>query len=103
MKRHVKSVNGAWPNIDALLDLQPIPYLYAHNDPLVIALHMFSYTRPGGTFDHPELRTVHKLVAEKIFGQSIRGAGNGRRIVYAKAIDGAGANAVARLSVVVAN
>jgi len=60
--------NGAWTNIDTLRDLQAVPYLHAYNDPRVVAITMFSYARPGGSRDHPELKVVHRQIAEAIFG-----------------------------------
>lgn len=91
--------NGAWPNVDTLRDLQTVPYGMAALDRRVVAINLFAYARPGGTFAHPELAVAHKLVAEKILGRELRGAGAGPRTLYVKAIDAAGANAVARVVV----
>ena len=53
--------NGLWAgDIGTLTDLQDVAYLKAYNDPRVVALSMFSYARPGGSRDHPELKARHQ-------------------------------------------
>jgi hypothetical protein len=58
--------NSGWKNIATLTDLQIPTYLFAYNDPRVIAITMFSYGRCGGTRAHPELKTMHRQIWEKI-------------------------------------
>lgn len=65
--------NFNWTNIPTLVDLQIPTYLLAYNDPRVIAIFMFSYARPGGSRDHPELKVPHQMIAEKILGIDISG------------------------------
>jgi len=93
--------NGAWTDIETLRDLQTPVYLLAHNDPRVIAINMFSYTRAGGSRDHPELRTSHRLMAEKALGISVPGAALGKRTVSVKAFDAAGNSVADRVPVTV--
>jgi phosphatidylserine/phosphatidylglycerophosphate/cardiolipin synthase-like enzyme len=58
--------NGGWTNMQTLRDLQVVPYMHAFNDPRVLAITMFSYARPGGTRDHPELAGPHRQIAEAL-------------------------------------
>ena len=95
--------NGAWPNIDTLRDLQAPMYLLAFNDPRVVAINMFSYTRAGGSFDHPELRTPHRMMAERIFARPIRGATEGPHSLRVRAVATDGAEATEAIVVTVAN
>jgi len=95
--------NGAWPNLTTLRDLQIPMYLLAYSDPRVVALNLFSYTRAGGSFDHPELRTPHRMIAEKIFGHAIRLATDGPHSLRVRAIGTDGAEASDAIVVTVAN
>ncbi|MBI4064326.1 MAG: hypothetical protein HY401_08520 [Elusimicrobia bacterium] len=56
--------NGNWTNIPTLADLQEPVYLKAFNDSRVIAITMYSYARPGGSRDHPELKAKHQNIAQ---------------------------------------
>jgi hypothetical protein len=58
--------NSNWKNMKTLADLQMPTYLLAYDDPQVVALLMFSYARPGGSRDHPELKAVHEKIGKKI-------------------------------------
>lgn len=82
--------NGNWTNMDTLRDLQPATYLMAFNDPRVVAVTMFSYGRPSGTREHPELKPSHLRIAEKLFNTRIGGATCGRRMLTAAAYDAQG-------------
>ncbi len=62
--------NGGWTNISTLEDLQEPVYLQAYNDPRVIAITMFAYSRAGGARHHPELKPHHRRIGEKILGFS---------------------------------
>jgi hypothetical protein len=95
--------NGTWPNIDTLRDLQVPVYLAAYNDPRVIAINMFSYTRRGGSRDHPELRTPHRLMGERILDRSIPDAENGPRTIRVVAYGVSGGRASDRITVTVRN
>jgi hypothetical protein len=95
--------NGQWTNIETLRDLQVPTYLHAYNDPRVVAINMFAYTRAGGSRDHPQLRVPHRLIGEKTLGTAIAGAGNGPRTLSIKAYDAGGNSSTDRVSVVVAN
>jgi hypothetical protein len=95
--------NGQWTNIDTLRDLQVPTYLLAYNDPRVIALNMFSYTRQGGSRDHPELRTPHRLMGEKMLNRTVPCAVDGPRTLRAVATAADGTTASARIVVTVAN
>jgi hypothetical protein len=91
--------NGNWTNIDTLRDLQIPVYMQAFNDPRVIAITMFSYSRAGGSRDHPELRTSHRLIGEGILGVSIPGSGNGQRTLTVQAFHSLGETATDRVTV----
>jgi hypothetical protein len=64
---------------------------------------MFSYTRLGGTRDHPELRTPHQLIGERILDLSIPDAGNGPRTIRVVAYDAGGGRVSDRITVLVRN
>ena len=95
--------NGNWRNIDTLRDLQTPIYLKAYDDPRVISINMFSYTRAGGTRDHPELTTAHRLIGEHTLGATIAGAGNGLRTLTVRAYDALGNEVTDRAVVTVFN
>jgi hypothetical protein len=95
--------NGQWTNIDTLRDLQIPTYLLAYNDSRVISINMFSYTRAGGTRDHPELKTPHRLMGERILGISIPQASDGPRTLTVRAFDAAGNTGRNRVTVTVSN
>lgn len=95
--------NGTWKDVDTLRDLQGVAYLHAYNDPRVTAIAMFAYTRAGGSRDHPELRTPHRLIGERILNLSVPEAGNGPRTLSVEGIDLAGDTARDRITVTVAN
>jgi hypothetical protein len=95
--------NGKWENIDTLRDLQFPVYMLAYNDPRVISINMFSYSRKGGTRFHPSLTTAHKLMADRIFKFAVPFAGDGRRTLSVRAYDNEG-NVISDLvNVVVSN
>lgn len=58
--------NFNWKDMRTLAAIQDPAYLKAYDDPRVLALTMFSYARPGGTRDHPELKARHLLMAEAL-------------------------------------
>jgi hypothetical protein len=91
--------NGNWTNIDILRDLQIPVYMQAFDDPRVVAITMFSYSRAGGSRDHPELRTSHRLIGERILGVSIPGSGNGPRTLTVQAFHRFGVRATDRVTV----
>jgi hypothetical protein len=93
--------NGAWTDLETLRDLQTPAYLLAYNDPRVIAINMFSYTRAGGSRDRAELRTPHRLMAERALGISVPGAALGKRTVTVKAYDAGGNSVGDRVAVTV--
>jgi hypothetical protein len=94
---------SSWSNIDTLRDLQIPVYLQAYNDPRVVAITMFAYTRPGGSRDHQELRTPHRLIGERLLGLSVPLAGNGLRTLSVKAYDSAGNSVMDRVTLTIAN
>ena len=93
--------NGGWTNVDTLRDLQVPTYLLAYDDPRVVMVTMFSYGRPSGTREHPELVTPHRLIGERILPTSIPAAGSGPRTLVIKAYDAAGNSASDRVTVTV--
>lgn len=95
--------NGAWTNIDTLRDLQVPEYLLVAQNPRVIALNMFSYTRAGGSRDHADLRGPHRMIAERIFDRTIPCATDGKHTIRAKAFNADGASASAQVIVNVVN
>jgi hypothetical protein len=95
--------NGAWTNLDTLVDLQAPAYLVAYDDPRVVAINMFSYTRPGGSHDHPELRVPHKRIAERILDIVVPELSNGPHLLEVHAFDAAGGSVSASRTVTVAN
>ena len=101
--RNCGAAPTCWANIDTLRDLQVPTYLIAHDDPRVISLTMFAYARQGGSRDHPELRTPHRLIGERILDVSIRGAANGLRTLSVKGFDADGNVATDRVTVIVFN
>lgn len=52
--------NGAWVNFNSLKAIQRPAYDLAMSDPRVKHVRMFSYGRPGGVNDYPELRRIHR-------------------------------------------
>lgn len=64
------SRNYFWKNINTLADLQIPTYLEAYNDPRVVALTMFSYGRPSGTFEYMKLRKRHVQIGNAIFNKT---------------------------------
>lgn len=58
--------NGQWPNIETLKKMQDPCYLASYNDTRVLGITLFSYSRPGGSRDHPELKYIHQLMAQRI-------------------------------------
>lgn len=54
--------NGSYADIPSLVAIQSRYYLKAYNNPRVRALYAFSYARPGGTFDHPEMKAPHQSI-----------------------------------------
>jgi hypothetical protein len=80
--------NGAWRNLETLIDLQVPAYLLAHDDPRVIAITMFSYGPPGGTHDHPELSRPHMQIAERILGISVPALGDGPKTLEVRGYGG---------------
>jgi hypothetical protein len=103
--------NGQWRNLDTLRDLQVPTYLAAYGDPRVVSINMFAYGRElpiaacvhGGTHCHPELKTPHRLIGERVLGMPIAGAGNGPRTLRVRAFDDGGASAIDSVSVSVSN
>jgi hypothetical protein len=81
--------NGAWTDMSTLVPLQLAAYDLARDDSRVIALTMFSYARPGGSLDHPELAHQHKLIAEKLLGVTVPELSNGPVTLRAVATKGA--------------
>jgi hypothetical protein len=55
--------NGNWTNASTLELLQAPVYLNAYNDWNVVAIMMFSFNRPGGTANYPNLRQPHCQIA----------------------------------------
>ncbi|QSQ24945.1 hypothetical protein JY651_08390 [Pyxidicoccus parkwayensis] len=83
--------NGTWTNMDTLKDLQLTPYYHlGANDPRVVALTMYTYGRPQGARDTPELKPAHMRIAEKMFGFALPGAKCGRRMLTAAAYNAQG-------------
>ena len=91
--------NGDWTNMDTLRDLQFPVYMQAFDDPRVVAITMFSYTRQGGSRDHPGLWTPHRLIGERILGVYFPDAGNGLRTLTVHAFNSHGVRATDRVTV----
>jgi len=64
---------------------------------------MFSYGRPSGTREHPDLKTPHRLIGERVLGTTVPGAGNGPRTLVVRVSDDAGNSATHRVTVTAAN
>jgi hypothetical protein len=94
--------NGAWTDMSTLVPLQTAAYDLARDDPRVIALTMFSYARPGGSMDHPELAREHKKIAEKLLDIVVPSLSNGPVTLEARAVKGT-ADASDSLSATIAN
>lgn len=85
--------NGTWTNMDTLRDLQIPTYLLAYNNPRVIAIRMFAYSRPNGNQgarENPVLKTPQIMVGEKILNVANPYSGQGRRTLIVKATDSIG-------------
>jgi len=95
--------NGGWTNLATLYDLQLASYDLFRDDPRVLAVTMFSYGRPGGTHDHPELKVAHALIAERVLGISVPWLANGPRMLGAVAHDATGGTATDEVAVTVEN
>lgn len=94
--------NGGWTDIDTLTALQPVAYELAYADPRVLALTMFSYGRPGGSLDHPELAVRHKQMGERILGRTVGSLSDGPHTLTARG-HGKGDVVEVELAVVVDN
>jgi hypothetical protein len=88
--------------MSTLVPLQTAAYDLARDDPRVIALTMFSYARPGGSLDHPELARQHKLIAEKLLGVTVPELSNGPVTLHAEATKGS-SSAEDEVAVTIAN
>ncbi len=47
-------------NLDVLVAIQDPVYLKAYNDPVVVAITIFAYGRPGGTRQYAQLQSKHR-------------------------------------------
>ena len=54
--------NGAWTNINALMDMQPVYAEVARRDPRVIGIWRFAFARRGGVLTYPQLREWHRVI-----------------------------------------
>jgi hypothetical protein len=95
--------NGGWKNLQTLIDLQQPTYELAANDARVLAITMFSYGRPGGTHDHPELKLAHRRMGERILSQAVGALSNGPHKIEAVAIGKDGTTATSAISITVEN
>lgn len=95
--------NGAWKDLQTLIDLQEPTYKLAADDPRVLAITMFSYGRPGGTSEHPELKLAHRRMGERILSRAVGALSNGPHTIEAVAIGKSGQNAKSTISITVEN
>ncbi|MBN2533958.1 MAG: Vps62-related protein, partial [Spirochaetales bacterium] len=95
--------NGAWIDMDTLRDLQVPTYLIAHDNPRVLSIHMFAYTRATGTRDHPELKTSHRMIGDRLLNISDSFPENGLHTISVIAYDANGNTAMDRVAVSVEN
>jgi hypothetical protein len=85
--------NSSWTNMDTLRDLQIPTYLLTYNNPRVIAIRMFAYSRPSGNQgarENPVLKTPQIMVGEKILNVINPYSGQGRRTLMVKVFDASG-------------
>ncbi len=80
--------NGVWTDLSTLVPLQTAAYDLARDDSRVLALTMFSYARPGGSLNHPELAHEHQRIAEKALGIVVPALSNGPVTFEARATRG---------------
>jgi hypothetical protein len=57
--------NGAWKNIDILMDMQP-EYHSFMQDSRCVGAFFFAYSRPGGVTTYPDLASWHKEIFKSI-------------------------------------
>lgn len=95
--------NGAWKDLQTLIDLQEPTYKLAADDERVLAITMFSYGRSGGTQEHPELKLAHRRMGERILGRAVGALSNGPHMIEAVAIGKNGQTVRSAISITVEN